>query len=199
MVKKRISIPVKTKNKVLKEFRHKCGVCGNHDPQLHHIDEDPSNNDPLNLIPLCPNCHLQDTHDPTEPIQPSKIAIFRRTRDPHVLDTHFHPIWIRLKFLRENDSERSISLSYSVKDLLNFVRSFNMGGYYSEKISHILKKPMEFYRVYLKEESKNPSSKIDQEEILSKDVEDFRATAIEDLCVEMLRYQNWNNKNNKNS
>jgi len=65
MPKKRLSIPKAISEQVLKEYRHKCAVCGRHDPQLHHIDEDPSNNDPANLMPLCPNCHIQDIHAPT--------------------------------------------------------------------------------------------------------------------------------------
>lgn len=58
--KKRTSIPKAVQEKVLKEYAHKCSVCGAPHPQLHHIDEDPSNHSPHNLLPLCPNCHLTD-------------------------------------------------------------------------------------------------------------------------------------------
>ncbi len=49
-------------------FNYHCAWCGKdcHDPatshdalQVHHIDEDPSNNRPENLIPLCAVCHLR--------------------------------------------------------------------------------------------------------------------------------------------
>ena len=73
MTKKRISIPKTVAEEVLKEYRHKCAMCGRHEPQLHHIDEDPGNNDPVNLIPLCPNCHLQDIHAPTAPLEQGPV------------------------------------------------------------------------------------------------------------------------------
>ena len=46
-------------------FRHKCAVCGyNEDERIlevHHIDENHSNNDIGNLCILCPNCHKKIT------------------------------------------------------------------------------------------------------------------------------------------
>ena len=58
MVKKtRKSIPRKTREAVMGLFLHKCAFCGREKPQLHHIDENPSNNEETNLLPLCPNCH----------------------------------------------------------------------------------------------------------------------------------------------
>ena len=36
----------------------RCAICGfDRIVAIHHIDEDHSNNDPINLIPLCPNHH----------------------------------------------------------------------------------------------------------------------------------------------
>jgi hypothetical protein len=52
-MKTRVSIPKPIRDRVLKEYHHRCAIRGEDNPQLHHIDEDPSNNDPLNLIPLC--------------------------------------------------------------------------------------------------------------------------------------------------
>lgn len=42
----------------LQHWDHKCAIC-NFDKivAIHHIDEDRNNNDPKNLIPLCPNHH----------------------------------------------------------------------------------------------------------------------------------------------
>jgi hypothetical protein len=55
MRKARPSILRPIKDSVLREFNHRCAICGKERPQIHHIDENPANNDPLNLIPLCPN------------------------------------------------------------------------------------------------------------------------------------------------
>ena len=42
----------------LKHWDHKCVICGfDKIVAIHHIDENHSNNDPKNLIPLCPNHH----------------------------------------------------------------------------------------------------------------------------------------------
>ena len=62
--KTRTDIPKTVREAVLKEFNHRCAVCGGDRPHLDHIDEDPSNNDPFNLLPLCPNCHIRDRHNP---------------------------------------------------------------------------------------------------------------------------------------
>jgi len=49
-------------------FNQHCARCGRdcqgirsgeEQLQVHHIDENPENNDPENLIPLCARCHLQ--------------------------------------------------------------------------------------------------------------------------------------------
>ncbi len=60
--KKRVPIP--QKNKVKAELQQEigsiCPFCSNKDVgvfEIHHIDEDPSNNEFLNLILLCPTCH----------------------------------------------------------------------------------------------------------------------------------------------
>ena len=72
MAKIRKVIPQPVQNAVLKEFNHRCAFCGKDRPHLHHIDEDPSNNDALNIIPLCPNCHVTDQHDASNAIPIAK-------------------------------------------------------------------------------------------------------------------------------
>ena len=49
----------KIKNVILYIHAYECFVCGfvsinNH---VHHIDRNNGNNDPFNLLPLCPACH----------------------------------------------------------------------------------------------------------------------------------------------
>src|SRR5256885_12038233 len=103
MAKTRIAIPRDMRDKVLKEFHHKCAICGEADPQLHHIDENPSNNDQMNLIPLCPKCHLSDQHNPTKSIETDKLRLFRQFKDLAILKPQFHPLFIRLRFLNAID------------------------------------------------------------------------------------------------
>ncbi len=54
----RRSVPEDVAAAVLFESNRTCCVCRERRPvQLHHIDEDPSNNDPANLAVLCLYCH----------------------------------------------------------------------------------------------------------------------------------------------
>lgn len=67
-MKKRISIPkvTKVRSELQKEINSVCPFCPNDDVghfQIHHIDEDPSNNEPINLLLLCPNCHSKITKE----------------------------------------------------------------------------------------------------------------------------------------
>ena len=42
----------------LQHYEEKCSICGfDKIVAIHHIDENKKNNDPKNLIPLCPNHH----------------------------------------------------------------------------------------------------------------------------------------------
>ena len=42
----------------LQHWKHECAICGfDKIVAIHHIDENHNNNDPKNLIPLCPNHH----------------------------------------------------------------------------------------------------------------------------------------------
>ncbi len=62
--KKRKSIPAKTKAKLQKEIKSECPFCGNEDVehfQIHHIDENPSNDVFDNLLLICPTCHSKIT------------------------------------------------------------------------------------------------------------------------------------------
>lgn len=59
MTKRRIPIPEETAAEILFQQDHTCCICqvrGRH-VQLHHLDEDPSNNAKANLAVLCTECH----------------------------------------------------------------------------------------------------------------------------------------------
>ena len=62
--KSRISLPQKLTRKLQQEIDSICPFCGNKDVdhfQVHHIDENPSNNELDNLLMLCPTCHSKIT------------------------------------------------------------------------------------------------------------------------------------------
>ncbi len=66
MAKKRtrIAVPAEIERQIKVEAGFKCSMprCDiRHCLHIHHIDEDPSNNDPANLVLLCQNCHALAT------------------------------------------------------------------------------------------------------------------------------------------
>ena len=105
----RVAISRTVRECVLAEFRHRCALCGGDRPHVHHIDEDRTNNDPVNLLPLCPNCHVRDQHDPTVQIVADVLRLFRRYRDPMILHPGFKPVWKRCRFSSTWTSIRSRS------------------------------------------------------------------------------------------
>jgi hypothetical protein len=61
----RVSIPSATRQQVYARARGRCERprCSYHGKlHIHHIDENPSNNSPTNLVAVCPNCHTR-IHD----------------------------------------------------------------------------------------------------------------------------------------
>jgi len=52
-------IPEDIADELLVSCGHSCCKCGRPFVQIHHIDEDKTNNDPDNLIPLCKLCHAE--------------------------------------------------------------------------------------------------------------------------------------------
>ena len=115
MAEKRKRVPKVIKDRVLDEYNHLCAICGASRPQIHHIDENPANNDPLNLLPLCPNHHLTDVHNPTQKMDPLRLYLFRKYRDPQILSPQFEPLFKRLRFLLVPfDDENDWSLSARV-------------------------------------------------------------------------------------
>lgn len=55
--KRRIQIPQRDVDELLVSCKHLCCICERPFVKTHHIDENPSNNDPDNIIPLCGYCH----------------------------------------------------------------------------------------------------------------------------------------------
>jgi len=178
----------------MKEFRHKCAICGQHNPQIHHLDENPSNNDPSNLLPLCPNCHLQDAHDPTSPPDPQKLRLFRSYKDPLILDPRFHPIFRRMtSALNSNLLLSPRDLNRHATEFLDFIEQFQMGGFYRGRILAEFRlctgKLNEIRKAGLEAQEGGISH--------SQGLAIYLRNSVESLTVEMLRYQGWATDRNR--
>ena len=71
--KTRVKIPKenKVRAELQKEISSMCPFCNCTDVghfQIHHIDENPSNNQMLNLILVCPTCHSKITKGDYSPM-----------------------------------------------------------------------------------------------------------------------------------
>jgi hypothetical protein len=186
MGKQRTHIPKEIKEKVLKEYNHRCAICGSDNPHLHHIDENPSNNDAENLIPLCPNHHLSDQHDPTANIPFYKMKLFREYKDPTILDAKFHPLYRRFIFLYEiNDSSEDKDLCNNSEELIRFVSSLNMGEFYSKELRELIGSSS---RTYLDGRPVRAYEKEYRDQLLNN-----RKATI-NIIIELLRYQKWLDK-----
>jgi hypothetical protein len=162
-------------------------MCGGPRPHIHHIDENPANNDPLNLLPLCPNHHLVDIHNPTKKTDPLKLRLFREWKDPQILSPQFEPVFQRLRFLLVPfGKEDQHILSGLGVELAAFVRGLAMGDYFSQRLLTLLG--------WLQPRPYTPDEK---EEVLSENAAEYinklqnNKNRVLELCIEMLRYQSW--------
>ncbi len=193
----RPTIPKKTSEAVLGEYSHRCAIFGSDRPHLHHVDEDPSNNDPSNLLPLCPNCHLRDQHNPTHKVEIAKLQMFRDFKDPAILKPQFHPLFVRQEFLSTvTDGEDSVSdLERRSTELIEFVQAMEMGEFYAKRLLELLS-PLRYPFVMSLGGGPDP----EYERQLRRKNKDYRAKllanrrAAQVLLVELLRYQKWANE-----
>lgn len=192
----RESVPKRVKEKVLDEFDHRCAVCASDRPHLHHIDEDATHNVVHNLIPLCPNCHLRDQHNPTRKIDIPKLQLFRKHKDPAILKPQFHPLYTRQLYLDDIElNETSTSeLEAQSKELIEFVASFEMGNFYSKRLADLIGPLNRAFFVSLgggpdpAYEKQRNSANLDYR----KKLIDNRGSA-KFILIELLRYQSWAN------
>lgn len=199
MKKERTSIPTKTRELLLREFNHCCSICGANNPHIHHIDEDPSNNDPMNLLPLCPNCHLIDQHNPTQRLDSGKLALFRKFKDPTILSPTFDPLFQRLRFLDSIvDDSPANELNARAAELVAFVRALQMGEFYARQIQDLIKEPG---RWYVHDLYGGPDPEYERK--LKKDQQEYREQLrgrrdqVITLVVELLRFQAWDTAKTK--
>ena len=193
--KRRTIIPKLVRDAVLDEFSHRCAICGADRPHLHHIDENPSNNEPANLLPLCPNHHLTDQHNPTRRHESGKLRIFRTHKDPSILKPQFQPIYDRLAFLFVPAAELDFAdTCNAVSDLVAFIAEFQSGSYYANKLRTLLHPPQSVGIIYIPGDAESEQQR-DQDRLRRTVEYQLQISAARDeivkLIVELLRYQNW--------
>jgi len=182
----RPSIPKSLRDRVLNEYNHRCAVCGGDRPHLHHIDEDPTNNVELNLLPLCPNHHLNDQHNPTTKLPVRRLALFRRFKDPQILAPQFAPLYKRVDFLLDSPHDLHYSeSSHAARDLIDFVGSLEMGPYYSKQLEQLIGEPRRYTYTTGPGEPENTLTTLHQQALLQ------HSNRCIELIVEQLRYQRW--------
>lgn len=192
----RETIPKKIKEALLDEYDHRCAVCGGDRPHVHHIDEDASHNELLNLLPLCPNCHLRDQHNPTRKIEVPKLQLFRRYRDPAILKPQFHPIYARQLFLEAvtPGDEPVGEIQSQVGELVELVQALEMGEFYGKRLNELIG-PLR--RAFFMSLGSGPDPHYEQQRRAAN--QDYRQKLIANrdsaqaLLIELLRYQGWAN------
>lgn len=87
--KTRTKIPLynKVKAELQQEINSSCPFCKSKDVghfEIHHIDENPSNNQSLNLILVCPTCHSKITKGDWTPLEvmQMKISLLPKPGEP---------------------------------------------------------------------------------------------------------------------
>lgn len=186
-------MPRAVRDAVLKEFNHRCAKCGADNPHVHHINEDPSDNDPQNLIPLCPNCHLTDHHDPTRPPDRERLALFRKYRDPTIFRPEFVPLFERMAFLRrDHDVTEVDDVAASAATLIEFVSALAMGGFYAKQLADLVKY-VPRVEVFVAGVPESPAQIRARQDYYLDYLRRITANReeVERLAVELLRYQPW--------
>ncbi|WP_312835602.1 HNH endonuclease signature motif containing protein [Comamonas sp.] len=190
----RETIPKKLKDALLDEYDHRCAICGGDRPHVHHIDEDASHNTLENLLPLCPNCHLRDQHNPTRKVDIPKLQLFRKYKDPAILKPQFHPIYLRQCFLNSitQGEELVTELENSAKELIEFIEALEMGEFYGKRLTELIG-PLR--RAFVMSLGPGPDHHYERQRRSAHS--DYREKLLENrahvqsLLVELLRYQNW--------
>jgi hypothetical protein len=189
----RKAIPRVIRDAVLREYNHRCAICGEANPHIHHIDGDHDNNTPENLLPLCPNCHLLDQHNPTANLDHRKLRLFRKYKDPLILSAQFEPLFKRLTFLL-NLTQAGFDIkqmAMRADELVQFVTQLEMGSFYGPQFKSLIGRriharvytegtPDSVFRQWAEEESTEYFEKLNKGQ-----------SRVLELAVELLRYQPW--------
>lgn len=194
MAKLRTSIPKQTREAVLREFNHRCALCGADRPHLHHIDQNPSNSDAANLIPLCATCHLTDQHDASNAVPEGKLRFFRVHKHRLILRPQFNSVWRRMEFLWSvSDAESGRALEERAEELASLVSHLSMGPFFAERVMRLLRAPSTGRMLVVGD----PVSEARYDAEVREDERNYRdqlrraRPEVEALIVELLDHQTW--------
>ena len=209
MAKKRVAVPLQVKTKILEEYRHRCAVClRSVKLEVHHIDEDPSNNDERNLIPLCPNCHSDRLHNPFDPLDSDVLSFYRTHKYRQILAAQFRPLLKRLRQLEDVNNLSYEELWQRAQDLIDLVKEHEKGEYYASRIGNLLKPDLDkfvplpsvsYQFGYLTAGSQNAIDRYNeqQREVARERTPKYQAKVQQglgqayELVAEMIQYQQW--------
>jgi len=127
--KNRKKLPIKLQRILQKEINSVCPIpdCNSKDVdhfQIHHIDEDKSNNDLINLIMLCPTCHSKVTKK--DILQENIIALKNNLMKKEI------------KYKIEPNNHNIININSGIKEsvIANVVHNITIKGKSKPKLNH---------------------------------------------------------------
>ncbi|MEK6913749.1 MAG: hypothetical protein AABW47_03705 [Nanoarchaeota archaeon] len=114
MIKKRTKIPQKTTDVIMVLCKRKCCWCETQEvTEIHHIDQNPSNNEQDNLFPCCSICQKR-FHNSTNfvrKITENELKMRRNNfyykQSPYIIEKiegvgEFRPSKIKIELIKEN-------------------------------------------------------------------------------------------------
>lgn len=140
--KTRRKIPKAVVDKVKQEFHHRCALCRADYCEVHHIDEDPSNNDPDNLIPLCPNCHHGRVHGRGgHRIDAGALRRYRTIGNRFVATPAYDLLLRRTAYITSEQFHEMDwqQIDHAYQDLRSFVADLRFGKYFVEKLDRLMR------------------------------------------------------------
>ncbi|HUG00626.1 MAG TPA: HNH endonuclease signature motif containing protein [Longimicrobiales bacterium] len=182
---RRSSVPKAARESAEKAFKGRCALCEAEAQQIHHIDGDNANNDPLNLLPVCGTCHTRQ-HGP-DAIEPDRLAFYREHRHPGILAPQFRPLFRRMRFLRAPEGLMFWDMARQAQELQQLVEHHNMGSYYAPRVARAVGGGPHILDVY------NPPSEREnlEEARRYRDRIEQERSGVYELILELIDYQPW--------
>lgn len=130
---------------------------------------------------------MLDQHNPTAPVEPLKLRLFRKYKDPTLLGPQFDPLFRRLAHLwtvtPESDADELLGLS---QELVAFVNALKMGEFYHRRLFSLIAIPSTHW--FTVEGDSHRQADL-RRQYCAQLLRNREKAA--DLIVEMLRYQEW--------